>query len=264
MRCRFVAGTLAALALTFAHGDAGMCSRCRSESALVLALISPGGVLTLGDDLAISYRIVPGTRFQSVKLCVTNNRGELVYLDANLPATAGNHRAIWAKGKWNQQPHVGALANPRNGPYAVALVAEGLEGTATTSITYSFPRETRLVLQCDLTHDKPSKDEISSGLSRAMLDLKSPERLRIGLVRQGAKVTETAYAIASPVFSDIVEEDLDNDPTELEVKSVHVRQVMQSTFADGIYNVVLTNARTGAGQPLPEDGIVDTWTVNLR
>jgi hypothetical protein len=31
-----------------------------------------------------------------------------------------------------------------------------------------------------------------------------------------------------------------------------------------VCNVVLTNARTGAGQPLPDDGIVDSWIVNLR
>ena len=61
--------------------------------------------------------------------------------------------------------------------------------------------------------------------------------------------------------------DLDNDPSELEVKSAHVHQVMQSSFADGMYHVVLTNVRTGAGgiglYGTPE-GIVETWTIHLR
>jgi hypothetical protein len=122
-------------------------------------------------------------------------------------------------------------------------------------------------LQCDLEHDKPSKDEISSGLHRSMVDSKSPDRLRIGLVPKDGKLADTVYALAAPEFSDIVEEDLDNDPSELEVKSVHVRQIMQSTFPDGVYHVVLTNLRSGAGTRgiagMP-DGIIETWTPTLR
>lgn len=250
---------LVAIAVAISNTNAEARRWCRPTPLLVLTSVSPAGALTLGNSLNIHYRIAPGARLDRVKLRVTNKRGELVYLGANLPGYAGNHQAEWPGGKWNQAPHIGALANPRNGPYVVALLAKTAEGG---SISFMISLPTQLVLETDLEHDRPSKDEISSGLSRAMLDLKSPERLRVGLVRKGGKLA--VYAFAAPEFSAIMEEDLDNDPTEIEVKSVHVRQVMQSTFPDGAYSVVLTNVLTGAGASLPGQGIVDPWTIHLR
>jgi hypothetical protein len=252
---------LVCVAIFSSTSDLEGCRRYRQEPALVVTSVAPGGVVVLGSDFKLQYRIAPGVEFTGVKLQVANKKGELVYVGEKLPARPGNHEAVWPKGKWNQEPHPGALANPRNGPYAVALIAESPSGG---SIAYRIFQDTQLVLECDLFHDRPSKDEISSGLSRAMLDRNSPERLRVGLVRKGSKLADTVYAPAPPDFSAIVEEDLDNDPSELEIKSLHVRQVMPSTFSDGIYNVVFTNARTGAGQSLPDDGIVDSWVVNLR
>jgi hypothetical protein len=259
---------LTTLAFAAALSEVDACWRrhptCPVSSPLVLTALSPGGTLILGNDLTVQYRVAPGVPFTDINLRVTNRTGELVYLSPNLPVSAEEHQAVWPKAKWNQQPHSGASANPRNGPYAVALVAQTPGGC---SISYAIFLPTQLALQCDLKHGKPSKEEISSGLYRPMLDPKSPERLRIGLVQKGGKLAETVYALAPPEFSDIVEEDLDNDPTELEIKSVHVRQVMQSTFGNGEYNVVLMNLRTGAGTRavtgMPE-GIIDTWTITLR
>jgi hypothetical protein len=258
--------TILAFAATLSKVDACWKRRpsCHVSSPLVLTALSPGGTLTLGDDLTVQYRVTPGVTFANIKLRVTNRTGELVYLGANLPAEAGEHQAVWPKGKWNQQPHSGALANPRNGPYTVALVAETQDGG---SFSCSIFLPTQLVLECDLEHGKPSKEEISSGLYRSMLDPKSAERLRIGLVQKAGKLAETVYALAPPYFADIIEEDLDNDPSELEIKSAHVRQVMQSAFGNGEYNVVLMNLRTGAGtrgvNGMPE-GIIEAWTIMLR
>src|ERR1043165_267778 len=237
---------------------------CLEESPLVLSALSPSEILILGNDLTVKYRVAPDAKLSRIKLRVTNKTGELGYLGTDLPVSAGKHRAVWPKGKWNQKPHSGALANPRNGPYTITLVAETPGGG---SISRSNVLSTQLVLQCDLEHDRPSKDEISSGLYRPMLDPKSPERLKIGLVQKGGKLTETVYSLAPPAFSKIIEEDLDNDPSELEVKSVHVEQAMQSTFRDGVYQVVMTNLRTGAGTRgiagMPE-GVIETWTITLR
>jgi hypothetical protein len=259
---------LTTLAFAAALGEVDACWRrhpSRHVSApLILTALAPGETLILGDDLTVRYRVAPGAQFTHINLRVTNRTGELVYVSENLPTSAGEHPAVWPKGKWNQPPHSGALANPRNGPYTAALSARAADGGP---ISYSVVLPTRLALQCGLEHGKPSKEEISSGLYRPMLDPKSPERLRIGLVPKGGKWAETVYALAPPEFSEIIEEDLDNDPTELEIKSAHVRQVMQSTFGDGEYNVVLTNLRTGAGARglagMPE-GIIETWTVTLR
>jgi hypothetical protein len=87
------------------------------------------------------------------------------------------------------------------------------------------------------------------------------------LVTKGGKLGQTVYASAPPSFSKIIEADLDNDPSELEVKSAHVQQTMQASFGDGVYNVVLTNLRTLAGtrgvDGMPE-GIIEAWTITLR
>jgi hypothetical protein len=256
------------LLTTAALGDVDACGKRRSpryrNSPLAITSWVPADTLILGNDLTVHYRVAPGVAFQAINLRVTNKAGELVYLSEKLPVSAGRHRAVWPKAKWNQPPHAGALANPRNGPYTVALSAKA-RGRGTISCVTVLP--TQLVLDCDLEHGKPSKDEISSGLSRPMLDPKSPARLRIGLVPQGGKVGQTVYALAPPTFSKLVEEDLDKDPSELEVKSVHVQQVMQPSFGDGVYHVVLTNLRTAAGtrgvDGMPE-GVVETWTITLR
>src|SRR5262245_57411070 len=210
---------LTTLAFAAALSEADACWRRHPvghvSAPLVLTALAPSETLILGNDLTVRYRVAPGARFTTIKLRVTNRTGELVYLSENLPASAGEHPAVWPKGKWNQQPHSGALANPRNGPYTVALSAWTADGG---SISYSTFLPNQLALQCDLEHGKPSKEEISSGLYRPMLDPKNPERLRMGLVQKGGKLAETVYALDPPEFSDIIEEDLDNDPAELEIK----------------------------------------------
>ena len=269
MRNILLASFLGTAVVAFGFSKAEGCWRqrvsCQPTSSLFVTAISPSGPLILGEDLTVHYRVASGVTFDNVKLRVTNINGDLVYLSANLPVSAGEHQAVWPKGKWNQGPHSGAFANPRNGPYMAALVAESPDGS---SISYSISLPTQLVLHCDLVNDRPSPEEISSGIYRPALDPNSSECLRIGLLPRDGKLADTIYALAAPEFSDIVEEDLDNDPSDgLEVKSAHLRQVMQSTFPDGTYHVVLTNLRNLAGNrglPGMPDGIVETWKVNLR
>lgn len=247
---------VAALSLPFVRGGD------KSESKpppLVITTISPCGTLVLGADLTLGYRIAPGSRFKNVELRVTNRMGEIVSIAPGLPADAGAHQAVWTKSMWNQAPFAGALANPMNGPYTIALSAEGPDGS---SVTQTVTMPTLLVLELDLWHGKPSKDEISSGLYRPMLNRRSPECLRVGLLAKGGKLADAVYADAPPSFSQIVEADLDNDPSELEVESAHVQQAMPSSFANGVYHVVLDNNRTLAGTA--SNGIVPSWTIKLR
>jgi hypothetical protein len=240
-----------------------------TDSDLLITSLSPSDVLVLGTDLTVHYQIPNGLLLTNVRLRVTNNAGELVFQGNGLPAAPGNHTTKWQKGKWNQAPHAGALANPKNGPYSVQIVADcstvSSSGTVTSNIVQI---QTLLVLEADLEDDRPSMDEISSGLYRPALDPDSPERLRIGLVPTGSGVAAAVYALAAPAFSNIVEEDLDNDPSDgLEVKSAHFRQEMQSTFNDGVYKVVISGLRDQAGNlgaaGTGPDGIFHTWTITL-
>jgi hypothetical protein len=120
--------SVAALAVGEGEGCWRRGASCQPPSPLTVTALSGGGTLILGNDLTVRYRVAPGVTFSNVKLRVTNRRGELVYLSANLSAGMGEHNAVWPKGAWNQAPHSGALANPRNGPYAAALVAEAPDG----------------------------------------------------------------------------------------------------------------------------------------
>src|SRR5262249_32156312 len=144
-----------------------------------------------------------------------------------------------------QSPYSGAFANPSTGPYLVQIVGQTSTGSVYSNVVSVT---TLLVLECDLEDDKPSSEEISSGLYRPALDPGSSECMKLGLVPAGSGLPSAQFATSPPQFSSIVEADLDNDPSDgLEVQSAHVRQEMQSTFSSGSYYVVIQGLRDLAG-----------------
>ena len=224
--------------------------------------------LILGEDLSIAYHVAAETRAHDLELHIANKTGTVVFKADGLSVEPGDHVVVWVAGKWNQAPHKGALANPANDPYSIHLrgtrddVAGG--GSVVSNV---IEVGTRLVLTATFDKPKPSPQEISSGLYRPAFDLKSPERIRVGLLPKAGG--NAIFATEPPSFSDMVEEDLDNNPANgLELKSARFRQVMQSTLVDGEYRVVIENLRDLAGNEgangADEKGVFADWVVNLR
>jgi hypothetical protein len=222
--------------------------------------------LVLGENLTIRYFLPAELDITKLRLEIKNKHGFVICRAHGLPSVAGAlNQAVWPRGAWNQPPHDSALANPSNGPYSVQVEGETPYGRTISNV---LKIHTVLVLWCDLTDDKPSKTEISSGLYPPVLDTNSPECLRVGLVPVGGQLNQTVYATESAVFSKIVKADLDNDPENgLEIKSAHMRQQMPPNYANGEYNVVLTGLRDVAGNRgafgSGPDGIVRTWKITL-
>jgi len=249
----------------------GLLSSHRSVAkSAILVSISPSTGLILGEDLTINYQFQRSVPLGNVQVRITNENGELVFSETGLSGISGNQTVVWPKGKWNQGPYIGSLANPANGPYSIQVTAaaEAASSAASQIQINVVTVNTLLVLQGDLDKSKPSPDEISSGLYRPALDPTSPEHLQVGLIPKGAEKSAIVYALALPQFSEIVEEDLNNNLADgLEVKSAHVRQEMQSTFPNGDYVVVMSGLRDLAGNrgtAESRDGIMEGWVISLR
>ncbi len=128
-----------------------------------------GGPLELGENLAIAYKIEPsGFSFENVELQVYNKKGELVYRKDGLPRAGGGMlTAEWPKAKWNQEPHIGAYANPNNGPYEIVIA-----GTNPNCSSDSKKIDTHFVVHADIRDVKAGTAARASGLDMAMSMLK--------------------------------------------------------------------------------------------
>lgn len=218
--------------------------------------------VNLGDDLLITYTVTPSTAsFDSVTVQIKNTGGTVVAEWTNQSGSSGPHNVTWSKAKWNTGSHSGAYANPKNGYYTVW--AKGIKSSQVKEQD-SKQVSTQLVVKADLVDDKPSSDEISSGLYQPSVGLSgsSSERIRVGLKPSSGDVI---WATSSPAFSSIEKADLDNDSGD-EVKKAHLEQTFQSDTADGTYAIVFDRLRDLAGNKGVDgsgDGVIANWTITL-
>jgi len=125
--------------------------------SITLDSLSPDAYVDLGTDLSVNYRIAPaGYSFGSAELLISNASETVVYKATGIPAAAGDplvtRIATWAGAKWNQAPHGGAFANPRNGPYRPQVV--GING-ARQWRSNRLPIGTKLVIEIDIKDVPP-------------------------------------------------------------------------------------------------------------
>jgi hypothetical protein len=123
-----------------------------ADCDVAVASLAPNSELVLGKDLTINYQI-GAARPDSAELRITNAAGIVVFRQP-VAASSGTRTATWPKGRWNQLPHIGAFANPKNGEYKVAIVGVK-NGTQCVEAVRRI--NTRLVLEADI------KDEIPTG-----------------------------------------------------------------------------------------------------
>lgn len=233
---------------------------------------TPPHDVVLNTTLKIGY--YKGTHYASVTLEIRNVRDALVY-SADLSSTGEGVPlvAVWDT-KWNQPPHSGAYANPAHNPYTIKLV--GTLSTENGSIAVESNEvtiNTLLSVCLDLEDPKPSEDEISSGLYPPTFGIggEASERIKMGIIPSNYTSTDQAIwpgAGCPPDISNVVMEDLDNDPQSgdeagNEVLSAHVAQKMldtSATISDGTYKVIVQNVRDLAGNPGLDgtpDGVLD-------
>jgi hypothetical protein len=197
----------------------------------------------LGGEFVIGYE-VSHADFDQVTVQITNKDQVVIANWTGEVGTVGSHQVVWTGAVWTTGAHEGASANPNNGPYLIEAI--GYKGQQEKGRSLPITRiNTQLIIGVDLSDDKPSSNEISSGLYAPNfgLDGTTAEIIAVGLATQsGGRI----WATQPPTFSDIERADLDNDAKE-EIKKVHVRQVFQSNVPDGTYHVVIDKLRDQAG-----------------
>ena len=123
--------------------------------------------LELGDDLKIDYEIEPlAFAFEKAELRIYNNKGNLVYKREGLPASGGKYSTVWEKTKWNQEPHIGAYANPKNSPYQIQIA-----GSAPNCAAAGRDVDTQFVIHAEIRDIRAGSAERASGLAQAMKTL---------------------------------------------------------------------------------------------
>ncbi|HTL46961.1 MAG TPA: hypothetical protein VL688_02735 [Verrucomicrobiae bacterium] len=129
--------------------------------------------LMLGDDLTVKYKI-EGAQFGKLEMRVYNKNGDVVYRRADLEGTIGSHETTWPKARWNQEPHIGAYANPKNGPYEIEIAAAKPRCVSAGSKYV----DTKLVIQADIRDLKAGSATRASSLDTTIqytrIKLKGP------------------------------------------------------------------------------------------
>jgi len=202
---------------------------------LALTSIVPSGVFVLGNDLTINYEVSKCNGFDEVDLEIRNASGALVFSLQGLPGAPGAHSTVWPKGKWNQAPHIGAFANPKNNPYQVKLIGKKVgcpdrEATGTVS--------TKLELEADIRDEVPTGATASrsAGL-QDMLDA-----LKI-VMKLGP--TETVLSGSGTVTV--------TGPTPL-MRHIKVDSPSLNALPDGQYEVLFRDLRDEIGNFTDSDG----------
>ena len=243
-------------------------------AGIAITTVGPlhNGSIVLGEPVNVDYE-VNGT-FESAQMEIRNRSGTLIY-SARVPCDPGKHTAAWDT-KWNTGEHVGAYANPARGPYQIKIIGRKPETEGGTQCeSQARLLGTLLALHVTLEDPKPSNDEISSGLYPPAVGIGGApgERIRMGLLAPtGERIWPSEDCPAT--FSEIVMEDLDNDPTTgdeqgREVASARVSQEMRETMAplaDGTYRIIVDRVRDLSGNMGLEgcpDGVFTDEDVSL-
>jgi len=246
----------------------------QEAAGIAITAVDPlhNGEIVLGKPVNVDYEVT-GT-FESAQMEIRNRSGTLIY-SASVACDPGKHTATWDT-KWNRGDHVGAYANPARGPYQIKVIGRKGEAEGGTSCE-SQPRLIGALLAAHVTLEdpKPLEDEISSGLYPPSVGIGGDpgERIRMGLISPtGERIWPGEKCPAT--FSEIVMEDLDNDPTSgdeqgREVVSARVSQEMRETtapLADGTYRIIVDRVRDLAGNMGMEgcpDGVLSDEDVSL-
>lgn len=203
---------------------------------LEVTSISPANELALGADLTIEYEISASgeAALDSAELRIVNVHGTVVYRQA-VDESSGVYTAVWPAGKWNEAPHAGAFANPKNGPYTVVLAgrkngAECLQNDRTI--------RTKLVVEADI-HDRIPTG--ATATEAAGLD-DMLDALKVVFL---SGITETVFAGSSSAITIF-------GPDRFE-RHIQVDDPLLSTLADGEYFVDFRDLRDEIGNFADDD-----------
>jgi len=195
---------------------------------LRIVSLTPPTTVRLGEDVDIEYEILaspPEVDFDEVNLEIRNASGVLVY-EASLDKSPGIHTVTWNV-RWNVDPHAGAYANPRNGPYTIKII--GLD-TECPDKEDTRPISTQLVIEADVT-DRPEGLAVPNvaGLEDMLDALKIV--LRLG-------VDETQFTGPGSITV---------TGTTREAKHLKLEDPGLNTLSDGRYSVLFRDLRDEIG-----------------
>ena len=209
----------------------------------------PAADLILGDDLVVKYTISGPEMFlfDSVDLEVYNKLDELVFKKNGLSTFVGpGWDTKWEKAKWNQEPHLGAYANPNNGNYKIKIVAKT---DACVMKSNDNTIKTKLVIEANIKDEKGGTATMASGLG----DI--GDALKVVVKKD---VTIHTLSGASLTFAS-----LDDG------KLVRIDNETLNSLADGAWTIQLKDVRDEIGNFYGANlttGHVDhyEWTINLH
>jgi transglutaminase-like putative cysteine protease len=195
--------------------------------------LNPAANLKLGDNLDVNYTVdLAGHSLDSAELHVKNNVKTLVFKKAGIPTASGSHTTTWDLAKWNQPPHSGAYANPKNSNYN-SQIKGMFKGQPCDSNEKGV--NTKLVVESEITDKLPAGATATrvSGLD----DILDPLKV---VMKMGANET----IISGP--GSIKVTDKGSTPTVVK-KVIEVDDPALNNLPDGVYSVILRDLRDEIG-----------------
>ena len=203
--------------------------------------LAGSSTVILGTDLTIDYTVPSGITLTDVAIEIRNNvGGTLVYRAAGLPKTVGSHSVTWSKAKWNQVPHSGAYANPKNGTYKVRVI--GIDGANQTP-SNELSVTTRLVIKFDVQDKAPTGSSPSrvAGLDDLLGTSMAPALkivLKKGTVETVFDGTTGGLAVTTGA---------NNNPLLLFEKHIELDAAGLNQLPSGAYQVIIRDFRDDVG-----------------